>query len=818
MPAAVSGPLVVGLVVERTPEEQKNGKTINWCRVDVGPEHNEPGGAPRGIVCGAHNFDVGDSRRRRAARCRAARTVPDRVPQDVRARVRRHDLLRSASSGLGEDHAGIIVLSRLGIEAAPRHRRARAARPGRGGPRDQRDPRPRATASRCAASPASTACPRARGSRTRPADEPAARRGRRLRRRDRRRGPDQRRTGRRPVRRAGGPRRAGERPVAALDAAPAAAGRHAPDQPRGRRHELRDARPGPAAARATTWPRSPRRSWCAGRCAGEKLRTLDDVERVLDPEDLLITDSPDGVRASRPIGLAARHGRRRQRGRAGHHRPARRGRALRPDHRRPHRATPQAAERGGQAVRARRRPPARSASPSARAVALLTEYGGGVADAEVTDVDNVVPAGVVRAAVRPARASGRRRVHGRRGARRAHVDRLHVSDEGRTPSGSRRRPGGPTSSSRSTWSRRSRDCTATTQIPSILPSAPGGRGLTERQRSRRSVARALAESGLVEVLSYPFVGTDQLDALGLPADDARRRAVRLVNPLSDEQPFMRTNLLVTLLDAARRNVSRGATDVAIFEIGLVTRPLVDAPAAPRLPGGVRPSDAELAAIDAAVPPQPRRVAGVLAGAARALRLVGHGASRRPHGRDRRGTPRRGGAPGRPHGLGRRGPHAVAPRAVRPPDGGRRARRSRRGAAPERRRRPRAAGPGRRVRARPRRAARGGAGRAATRRRAVSTFPVAKEDIALVVPADVPAADVLDAVRVGAVASPAGDVVEEIHLFDVYEGEQVGAGNRSLAFALRLRADDRTLTAQETAGVRDSVVAEANRRFGATLRA
>ena len=58
--AAVTGPLVVGEVVERTPEPQKNGKTINWCRVDVGAEHNEPGGTPRGIVCGAHNFDVGD--------------------------------------------------------------------------------------------------------------------------------------------------------------------------------------------------------------------------------------------------------------------------------------------------------------------------------------------------------------------------------------------------------------------------------------------------------------------------------------------------------------------------------------------------------------------------------------------------------------------------------------------------------------------------------------------------------------------------------------------------------------------------------------
>ena len=116
------------------------------------------------------------------------------------------------------------------------------------------------------------------------------------------------------------------------------------------------------------------------------------------------------------------------------------------------------------------------------------------------------------------------------------------------------------------------------------------------------------------MLSYPFVGTDQLDALNLPADDARRRAVRLVNPLSDEQPYLRTNLLVTLLDTARRNVSRGASDVAIFELGLVTRPVAGAPAAAALPGGVRPSDEDLAAIDAAVPPQPRRVAGVLAGA------------------------------------------------------------------------------------------------------------------------------------------------------------------------------------------------------------
>ncbi|MBN9326391.1 MAG: phenylalanine--tRNA ligase subunit beta, partial [Cellulomonas sp.] len=101
--------------------------------------------------------------------------------------------------------------------------------------------------------------------------------------------------------------------------------------------------------------------------------------------------------------------------------------------------------------------------------------------------------------------------------------------------------------------------------------------------------------------------------------------------------------------------------------------------------------------------------------------------------------------------------------------------------------------------------------------AVSTFPVAKEDVALVVDAAVPAADVLAAVRDGAASSPAGDVLEDVRLFDVYVGDQVGEGRRSLAFSLRLRASDRTLTAAETAEVRNAVVATAQARFGAELR-
>ena len=95
---------------------------------------------------------------------------------------------------------------------------------------------------------------------------------------------------------------------------------------------------------------------------------------------------------------------------------------------------------------------------------------------------------------------------------------------------------------------------------------------------------------------------------------------------------------------------------------------------------------------------------------------------------------------------------------------------------------------------------------------ISSFPAATLDLALVVGAHVPAAEVAAAVRAGA-----GPLLEELRLFDVYTGAQVGQGAKSLAFALRLRAPDRTLTAEETSAVRDAAVAEAARRCGATLR-
>jgi phenylalanyl-tRNA synthetase beta chain len=291
--------------------------------------------------------------------------------------------------------------------------------------------------------------------------------------------------------------------------------------------------------------------------------------------------------------------------------------------------------------------------------------------------------------------------------------------------------------------------------------------------------------------------------------------VRLANPLSEEAPLMRTSLTSTLVDVLARNTSRGATDVALFEIGRVTLPVEGTPPAPRPGVDRRPSDAELAALAVTVPPQPVRVAGLLSGrieragwwgpgrpaeatdaldAARlvadALRveLVAAAAAWAPWHPGR--CARLALADGTPAGhAGELHPAVVA--ALDLP--------ARTvafeldldvllAAAPD-------------LVAAPR----------------LSAFPPAKEDVALVVDAAVPAEDVRRALLAGAAGAGHGHLVEEVRLFDVYTGAPVPEGSRSLAFALRLRAPDRTLTAADTAAVRAAALAEAERRTGAVLR-
>jgi phenylalanyl-tRNA synthetase beta chain len=366
-------------------------------------------------------------------------------------------------------------------------------------------------------------------------------------------------------------------------------------------------------------------------------------------------------------------------------------------------------------------------------------------------------------------------------------------------------------------------------VPVRLPRALAGHGLTARQRLVRAIGRALADAGFVEVHTDPFAPRTDADNLMLPPEDERRPAMEVANPLSEDQPYLRTTLLPSLFRTLTRNIGRGFPDTALFETGLVFRPRPGAPGvAPILPTDRGPTVEELASLEAALPGQPLRIGAVLAGqrelpgwwgpgraavwadaieAARTIANVCHLTF------DVRAAQEPPWHPGRCAALyvravtaGSAGAHAadqehewlaghageLHPRVAAayglPPrtcavelDFAVLA------AAAE------AAGP--------------------VRGPSLSPYPLATQDVALVVPGAVPAADVAAALAAGA-----GDLLEDVRLFDVYTGAQLGADRKSLAYTLRFRAPDRTLTVAETTAAKDAAVAEAARRVGAVPRA
>ncbi|GLF96299.1 phenylalanine--tRNA ligase subunit beta [Streptomyces yaizuensis] len=350
-------------------------------------------------------------------------------------------------------------------------------------------------------------------------------------------------------------------------------------------------------------------------------------------------------------------------------------------------------------------------------------------------------------------------------------------------------------------------------LPTTLPRPPAGRGLTDRQRLHRRVGRALAGAGYVEALNYPFIGEQALDQLGLTADDPARRVVTLVNPISDEEPALRTTLLPGLLGALRRNTGRGSHDLALFETGLVFHPGAGPRTAPVLPADRRPTDQEIAALDAGLPEQPRHAAVVLAGerersgwwgkgragdwadAVEAARLIAGETGAPLLAEQAQYGPWH---PGRcaalvtfVDGAKRTVGHAgeLHPRVVK------------------------ALGLPARTCAMELNldllAEAAGDTLGAPR---ISTFPVATQDVALVVDSDVPADFVEHQLRAGA-----GELLESIRLFDIYTGDQIGPGKKSLAYALRFRAPDRTLTVEEATAAREAAVARAAEAAGAVLR-
>src|SRR6516164_2042452 len=151
-------------------------------------------------------------------------------------------------------------------------------------------------------------------------------------------------------------------------------------------------------------------------------------------------------------------------------------------------------------------------------------------------------------------------------------------------------------------------------VPVRMPRALAGRGLTPRQRLLRAIGRTLGDAGFAEVHAEPFAPATEADSLMLPPEDQRRPAVRVANPLSEDQPYLRTTLLPGLFRTLVRNIGRGFPDIALFETGLVFWPRPGSPGvAPILATDRGPTVAELATLEAALPDQPTQIGGVLAG-------------------------------------------------------------------------------------------------------------------------------------------------------------------------------------------------------------
>ncbi|HTW15306.1 MAG TPA: phenylalanine--tRNA ligase subunit beta [Nocardioides sp.] len=788
--AEITGPLVVGRVLTMEPEPQKNGKTINWCTVDVGDANGT--GEPQGIVCGAHNFAPGDL----VVVVLPGGVLPGGFAISARktyGHVSSGMICSARELGLGEDHDGIIVLPAdagepgqdvrpllgldeeiIELEVNPDRayglslrgiaRDVEVSVAGATGFRDPalRDTPPADDAGWPVVVDDAVGCP-VFVARTVSGFDPAAPT------------PDfisQRIAA------------AGMRPISlAVDVT------NYVMLETGRPIHGYDADKVQGALRI-------RRA-----TEGEQLTTLDGTRRTLSAEDLVVTDDSGliglgGVMGGETTEMSATTTR--VLVEAAHWDAVSMFRTGKR-----HKISSEAGKRNERGV-----DPTICEAAADRVVELLTTYGGGTAEPGHTVVGTPpLPAAIAMATDLPARISG------------LEIDADQVVADLEAVGCTVTRDGDALTATPPPWRPDVTDphdlveevvrLRGYDRIPSVVPKAPGGRGLTRAQVLRRRVGRTLAGAGWVEVVDFPFVGDADLDALGIPADDPRRNLLKLSNPLSAEAPSMTTTLLPALLRTAGRNAGHGTSSVAIFETATVTLPRATGPA-PILPVDRRPTDAELDELVKSLPDQPLHLGLVATG--EALPSGWWGAGRAVDWTDAVA-----GARAVADALGLQ--LSTRPAATAPWHPGRCAELLL-GDVP--------VGYAGELHPRvcttfglPPRSVAAEVDLDTLIQHAVhlrpaptfSTYPVAKEDVALVVADDVRAADVERALREGA-----GELLESLRLFDVYTGEQVGEGHRSLAFALRFRAPDRTLTEEEVSAARDGAVAAAVQQTGAAQRA
>ncbi|SDS48906.1 phenylalanine--tRNA ligase subunit beta [Agrococcus carbonis] len=783
------GPIVVGRVLDFVDEPQKNGKTIRWCQVDVGEAH----GGVRGIVCGALNFVAGD---------RVVVTLPgaDLGGFEIAARktyghVSDGMIASVRELGIGDDHDGILRLDEAGIPGEVGDDALAIlglddqaveinVTPDRGYALSIRGiARELASATgQVFTDPAETARradtgPAASGFDVALADDA-------------------------PIRGRAGCSRFVVRVVRGIDAQRPTPGWMAS------RLRLAGVRSISLPVDITNYVMlelgQPIHGYDLAKLrggivvrragAGERLTTLDGADRALSTEDLLIADDRG------PIGLAGVMGgaetemddtTRDVLIEAASFDSVSIGRTARR-----HKLFSEASKRYERGV-----DPAVADAAAARVAQLLVELAGGTVDALGTDVGSVPQRAAITIPV-----GFWSRILGAEYTDDEARDALvaigaDVVDQGAdawvvTPPSWR-----PDLVDRESLVEEIARIVGFDRIPSVLPVAPPGRGFTRAQRLRRKVADALASAGLTEVLVAPFATERQARMAGA-------EPVRLENPLDGERPWMRTALVPGMLDTAHRNLGRGLTDLALFELGRVfvavegqgTDELPDAAARPadevlveldRLPA--QPDHAAVVLLGERVRKQPGRaaerygIADAIEAAERVARTLGLSLEVRQAQRDWL-------HPGRAAELlvgeevvgvaGELLPSIAAdadlPRVVAVAELDLSAMLER--------------------------------ARLQLDTQVIAPVPAATQDLSVVVRHDVPAGDVQRAVRDGA-----GALLEHIALVDDYRGAGLGEGEKSLTFALRFRAHDRTLTAAEASEAKLAGLAVAAERHGAHLR-
>lgn len=806
----ISGPVVVGQVLTMEPEEHSNGKTVNWCTVRVVPEGQEqtlsgkgiePSGV-QGIVCGAHNFRPGD---------KVVVTLPGAVlPGNFAIAARKTyghvsaGMIASVRElGIGEDHDGILVLSRLGLDPEIGSNALELLG------LDDEAAEVEVTPDRGYAFSIRGIAREYCHAVNEPFTDPVL-------------AVDQRA----PHGNASG------QPVTIQDDAPI--------------HDRQGATRFVARTVAGIDPDAPTPTWMASRLRlagirsislpvdisnyvmlefgqplhfydadrvqgeivvrrarkGETLTTLDGKERALNVEDLLITD------ASGPIGLAGVMGgastevtdsTRRILVEAARFEEVSIART-----RRRHKLPSEASKRFERGV-----DPKASAAAAQRAVELLEELAGGQAEDGVTDVfDHYYPHEIHMSSDYPSRLIGMDI---------AESDTVRIlEDIGATVV----RTGEVLQVTVPSWrpdlnepedlAEEIARLTGYEKIPSRLPVPPSGRGLTVQQAARRRASEALAAAGLTEVVSYPFVSVADNDLFGAAVAGATVHAVRLANPISEANGYLQTSLLPGLTQVIKRNHARGFRDLALFESALVFHPGEHSGTSAIPAVGMKPDAGILADLNAGIPHQPRHIAAMFCGqdsqpapgvsprqydwqdALDAARLTAGAvgvALTVKQGRHQAFHPGRTAelfdARGRSIGFA----GELHPQVIKDLD------------LPERTVAMEvdfdllAENAGQPVEA-----------------QEISGYPAVSQDVALVVAADLPAAELMETLREGA-----GDLLESVRVFDEYRGQGIEPDHKSLAFALRFRAEDRTLTNDEASDAREAAIELASQRHSAVLR-